>query len=307
MLLQARNLTKHYGSVRALDDASFEIGEGVTGLLGSNGAGKTTSLKIFIGLIDPDAGSVEVLGSDTRSSPEFRARIGYAPEHDCLPGGVVGGRVPGLHGGAERPSPHGCAPARVRRAPARRPLRGAVPPDRDVLDGDEAAGEAGAGARPRSRARLPRRADRRARPDGPPRDARADQAGRRRVRRQHRHLDAPDGRRRAHLRRRRRARRRPGAANGHGHVVHRGDGDARRRARRGRRRRSRRCSSGGAWPRSSTATASRCSRSPQRTTTRSGTRSSSPARCSTASRRCGTSSRTSSRRSARRHDEAEAS
>jgi ABC-2 type transport system ATP-binding protein len=88
VLLQARNLTKHYGSVRALDDASFEIGEGVTGLLGSNGAGKTTSLKIFIGLIDPDAGSVEVLGSDTRGSPEFRARIGYAPEHDCLPGTV---------------------------------------------------------------------------------------------------------------------------------------------------------------------------------------------------------------------------
>ena len=88
MLLQARNLTKHYGSVRALDDASFEIGEGVTGLLGSNGAGKTTSLKIFIGLIEPDAGAVEVLGSDTRSSPEFRARIGYAPEHECLPGGV---------------------------------------------------------------------------------------------------------------------------------------------------------------------------------------------------------------------------
>jgi ABC-2 type transport system ATP-binding protein len=88
VLLQARNLTKHYGPVRALDDASFEIGAGITGLLGSNGAGKTTSLKIFIGLIDPDAGSVEVLGSDTRASPEFRARIGYAPEHDCLPGAV---------------------------------------------------------------------------------------------------------------------------------------------------------------------------------------------------------------------------
>jgi ABC-2 type transport system ATP-binding protein len=88
VLLQARNLTKHYGPVRALDDTSFEIEAGITGLLGSNGAGKTTSLKIFIGLIDPDAGSVEVLGSDTRASPEFRARIGYAPEHDCLPGAM---------------------------------------------------------------------------------------------------------------------------------------------------------------------------------------------------------------------------
>ena len=87
-LLRARDLTKSYGSVRALDGASFEIGEGITGLLGSNGAGKTTSLKLFMGLIDPDSGSAEVLGQDPRVSPEFRARLGYAPEHDCLPAGV---------------------------------------------------------------------------------------------------------------------------------------------------------------------------------------------------------------------------
>jgi ABC-2 type transport system ATP-binding protein len=88
VLLAARNLSKSYGSVRALDDVSFEIGEGVTGLLGSNGAGKTTSVKVFIGLLEADGGSVEVLGSDTRGSPEFRTRIGYAPEHDCLPGAM---------------------------------------------------------------------------------------------------------------------------------------------------------------------------------------------------------------------------
>ncbi len=87
-LLRTRDLAKSYGKVRALDGVSFEIGEGITGLLGSNGAGKTTSLKLFMGLIDPDGGSVEVLGHDTRASPEFRARIGYAPEHDCLPAEV---------------------------------------------------------------------------------------------------------------------------------------------------------------------------------------------------------------------------
>jgi ABC-2 type transport system ATP-binding protein len=87
-LLRARDLTKSYGSVRALDGISFEIEEGITGLLGSNGAGKTTSLKLFMGLIHPDSGSVEVLGDDTRGSPEYRERIGYAPEHDCLPRGV---------------------------------------------------------------------------------------------------------------------------------------------------------------------------------------------------------------------------
>ena len=87
-LLHARDLTKTYGSVRALDGVTFEIGEGITGLLGSNGAGKTTSLKLFMGLIPPDSGSAEVLGQDPRVSPEFRTRIGYGPEHDCLPGGV---------------------------------------------------------------------------------------------------------------------------------------------------------------------------------------------------------------------------
>jgi ABC-2 type transport system ATP-binding protein len=84
-LVVARGLTKAYGSVRALDGVDFEIEEGITGLLGSNGAGKTTSLKLCMGLIDPDEGAVEVLGQDPRLSPEYRARIGYAPEHDCLP------------------------------------------------------------------------------------------------------------------------------------------------------------------------------------------------------------------------------
>jgi ABC-2 type transport system ATP-binding protein len=84
-LVRVSGVTKNFGPVRALDGASFEIGEGVTGLLGSNGAGKTTSLKILIGLLDADAGSVEVLGRNTRGSVEYRTRIGYSPEHDCLP------------------------------------------------------------------------------------------------------------------------------------------------------------------------------------------------------------------------------
>ncbi|HEX2303802.1 MAG TPA: ABC transporter ATP-binding protein, partial [Gaiella sp.] len=71
-----------------LDGVSFEIDEGITGLLGSNGAGKSTTLKLFLGLLDPDSGTAEVLGHDPRTSPEYRTRVGYAPEHDCLPRGV---------------------------------------------------------------------------------------------------------------------------------------------------------------------------------------------------------------------------
>src|SRR6188474_1915503 len=87
-LVRVDAVIKTFGSVRALDGATFEIGEGVTGLLGSNGAGKTTSLKLFMGLIRADGGSVEVLGANPTASPEYRARIGYAPEHDCLPRNV---------------------------------------------------------------------------------------------------------------------------------------------------------------------------------------------------------------------------
>ena len=87
-LLAARNLQKVYGDVIALAGIDFEINEGVTGLLGANGAGKSTAIKLFLGLIQPTAGTAEVLGVDAASTVEIRARLGYMPEHDCLPGNV---------------------------------------------------------------------------------------------------------------------------------------------------------------------------------------------------------------------------
>ncbi len=83
-LLEARDLTKRYGSVQALDSASFSVSAGITGLLGPNGAGKSTAIRIFLGLIDATSGEALVLGGDARN-PEARARLGYMPEHDCLP------------------------------------------------------------------------------------------------------------------------------------------------------------------------------------------------------------------------------
>jgi ABC-2 type transport system ATP-binding protein len=78
-------LTKHYGSVIALDGIDLSIGNGITGLLGPNGAGKSTAIKLFLGLIKPTAGSAQVLGARPYDSVEIRSRLGYMPEHDCLP------------------------------------------------------------------------------------------------------------------------------------------------------------------------------------------------------------------------------
>jgi ABC-2 type transport system ATP-binding protein len=85
-LVLASDVIKRWGSTTALDRASLEIGHGVTGLLGANGAGKTTFLGLLLGLHGPDGGRVEVLGLDPASAgPEIRARIGYSPEHHVLP------------------------------------------------------------------------------------------------------------------------------------------------------------------------------------------------------------------------------
>ena len=88
VLIEAAGLTKHYGATVAwrLDDSvDFEISSGITGLLGPNGAGKSTAIKLFLGLIEPTSGSAEVLGEPPYKSIEARSRLGYMPEHDCLP------------------------------------------------------------------------------------------------------------------------------------------------------------------------------------------------------------------------------
>jgi len=87
-LLSARNLTKRYGKVVALDGVSFDISSGITGILGENGAGKSTAIKIFLGLLAPTSGSATVLGQNASREPGVRARLGYMPEHDCLPSQV---------------------------------------------------------------------------------------------------------------------------------------------------------------------------------------------------------------------------
>ena len=88
-IVRARGVVKRWGATTALAGVDADIGAGVTGLLGANGAGKTTLLGLILGLHHQDDGSLDVLGLDPMSAgPAVRARLGYAPEHEALPGDV---------------------------------------------------------------------------------------------------------------------------------------------------------------------------------------------------------------------------
>ncbi len=84
-VIRTQGLTKHYGSVRALEDLTLDVQPGeIFGFLGPNGAGKTTSIRTLLGYLHPTRGSGSVLGLDiVTESVEIRRRIGY------LPGGIA--------------------------------------------------------------------------------------------------------------------------------------------------------------------------------------------------------------------------
>ena len=85
-LVSARNVSKSYGSVRAVDDVNFEVEKGcITGLIGPNGAGKTTLLKALLGLTDCQ-GSLSVLGLDPfRQRKELMQNICFIADVAVLP------------------------------------------------------------------------------------------------------------------------------------------------------------------------------------------------------------------------------
>lgn len=85
-MIQVENLTKRYGDVIAVDNASFSLNEGdIVGFLGPNGAGKTTTMRIITGCLAADSGKVMVGGYDILREPNKAKRlIGYLPEHPPL-------------------------------------------------------------------------------------------------------------------------------------------------------------------------------------------------------------------------------
>ncbi len=77
------DVAKSYGSFRAVDGISFDVPEeAIFGILGSNGAGKTTSIRMLMNIILPDEGTIEVLGE--AASEATKARLGYLPEERGL-------------------------------------------------------------------------------------------------------------------------------------------------------------------------------------------------------------------------------
>jgi ABC-2 type transport system ATP-binding protein len=109
-MIEIKDLSKDFGSLRAVDGISFGVGRGeVLGFLGPNGAGKSTTMKVITGFLPPTAGTVRVCGHDVVAEPRAaKARIGYLPEGaplypDMTPGSFLRfiAEIRGLSGARE--------------------------------------------------------------------------------------------------------------------------------------------------------------------------------------------------------------
>src|SRR4029078_10587185 len=88
-------LEKRYGKVKALDGLDLSVAAGeVHGFLGPNGSGKTTTIRVLLGLLRPDSGEVRMLGGDPwRDAVQLNARLAYVPGDVILWPGITGGEV----------------------------------------------------------------------------------------------------------------------------------------------------------------------------------------------------------------------
>ena len=85
-MIRVKDLTRTYGDLTAVDQVSFEVGRGeIVGLLGHNGAGKTTIMKMLTGYLEPTDGSIEIDGLDISTDREAvqRANWDRAIIHPC--------------------------------------------------------------------------------------------------------------------------------------------------------------------------------------------------------------------------------
>lgn len=97
-VIEVKNLTKNFGSERAIDGLNFQIDEGeVFGFVGPNGAGKSTTINIMLGFQRPTKGSVKIFDKNIQKSPlDVKSRIGVVPEDYNLYDGRTGKEHLGL-------------------------------------------------------------------------------------------------------------------------------------------------------------------------------------------------------------------
>jgi ABC-2 type transport system ATP-binding protein len=81
-MIKTEHLTKHYGTLTAVEDVSFQVNAGeVLGFLGPNGAGKTTTMRMLTGFVTPTSGGASICGHDIETEPlAAKASVGYLPE-----------------------------------------------------------------------------------------------------------------------------------------------------------------------------------------------------------------------------------
>lgn len=91
-MIEVEHLTKKFGHFTAVDDISFNVGEGeIFGLLGPNGAGKTTTIRCLLTVIKPTAGEIKISGIEASHKPqEVRQLCGYVPQEVSVDGDLTG-------------------------------------------------------------------------------------------------------------------------------------------------------------------------------------------------------------------------
>jgi Cu-processing system ATP-binding protein len=93
-VISATGLTKRFGGLEVLRGVDFAVRTGrVTAILGPNAAGKSTVIKVLLGLVRPDGGSMSVQGTEVGDDPAYRARIGYMPQQARFPENLTGREV----------------------------------------------------------------------------------------------------------------------------------------------------------------------------------------------------------------------
>ncbi len=168
--IEVKSLTKRFGGFTAVDGVSFEVGRGsIFGFLGANGAGKSTTIRMLCGLLDPTSGTATVGGFDVGREPEQVKRvIGYMSQRFSLYEDLTVVENIRFFGGVYGLSKK-TIEARLALGPGDGRSQGTgEEPDEDARRGLETAAGPGLRRPPRARDRLPRRAHGRGRSGLPP-------------------------------------------------------------------------------------------------------------------------------------------